>query len=77
MDRHYSGRSQRPISEIYSTSCECVVSDAVLCAAAQRGVKSKTLSTQMTFAFMATDGATATAVIVPEREDKENFTFPP
>lgn len=45
----------------------CVVPDAVLCVAAQCGVKSKTLSTQLTFTFMAA------AATVPGREDEENF----
>lgn len=49
------------------TQGACVVPDAALCVAAQRGVKSKTLSTQLTFTFMAA------AAAVPGREDGENF----
>lgn len=50
------------------TQGACVVPDAVLCVAAQCGVKSETLSTQLTFTFMA-----AATAAVPGREDEENF----
>lgn len=52
------------------TQGACVVPDAALCVAAQCGVKSKTLSTQLTFTFMAA------AAAVPRTRGRGKLHFP-
>lgn len=65
------GQSVRVIARPV-TQGACVVPDAALCVAAQRGVKSKTLSTQLTFTFMAA----AAAAAVPRTRGRGKLYFP-